>query len=84
MAKKTSFDFVRENPGALAKAGTDAVKNVRDKEPGKDAGQRKLLQVNPAAHALAKKVAALDGVGMAEYVAGLIIADAAKRYPDLK
>jgi hypothetical protein len=80
MAKKNSFDMLKERP-ELVKAGAEAVKESKASKTDKD--KRKLLQVPPDAHALAKKVSALDGIGLAEYVAKLIHDDAGKRYPNL-
>ena len=72
---------MKSNGEDAQRIGADAVKETKA-APGKKI-ERKMVQVAPDAHALAKKIAALDGVGMAEYIAGLIRADAEKRYPTL-
>lgn len=82
MAKKSAFDLIKENPGAINQAGADAAKKTQRAPADKE--KRKLLQIPPAAHSLAKKIAALDGVPMAEYIATLILNDGEKRYPGIK
>lgn len=81
MAKKNAFEHMKSNGEDAQRIGADAVKETKV-APGEKI-ERKMVQVAPDAHALAKKIAALDGVGMAEYIAGLIRADAEKRYPTL-
>lgn len=78
MAKKNALEHLTQKAQRI---GANAVKETKA-APGEKI-ERKMVQVAPDAHALAKKIAALDGVGMAEYIAGLIRADAEKRYPTL-
>jgi hypothetical protein len=82
MAKKNIFDLLKDNPDAVNQAGADAAKKTKRAPVDKE--KRKLLQIPPGAHALAKKIAALDGLPMAEYVAGLILRDGENRYPGIK
>lgn len=84
MAKDVVNDKFRQISEAAQRIGANAVKKTKAEQDAQDKKiERKMVQVAPDAHALAKKIAALDGVGMAEYIAGLIRADAEKRYPTL-